>query len=772
MNRLYRIVGALLLVLCFLAPTDASGQQARVRGFVTDSTDGKPLQGVNVVLLDGAELVSGAVTDGDGHFLISNARAGSFLLQISFIGYQTITQEINLARGSFDTYRFVLGPSSTEFDELVVEADRTGGAIVNAGLQTIVPADIERIPVPGVSGDLISVLQSTPSVVSSGDRGGQLFIRGGEPTQNLVLIDGIQLYQPFHILGFYSAFPSDIINSAGVHAGGFGAEYGGRISSVIDINARNGNKSKFSGSIGASPFLSSAHLEGPIIKDYVSIIASVRESLIQDVIPDLYGQKLPYEFGDQFVKLHIQPNSSVSLSGTLINSYDRGDVAGTRLTVRGDIDNTAIVDTSVIAWKNFGVGSTLSLLPNRIPVRSDLTVSYSRYETELGTTESPERMADVRGLSVDQKLSTFSRFGELSAGFFYRETDLTYSLDGAFQDLADVDSSVVKEVGGYGNLEIQGPRGIRATAGLRLQSYPNQDDITLEPRGKIEIPFGIRNTTQNISVAAGIYRQGIVGLSDERDAGNVFTVWTSVPEESKLPTARHLIAGWQIAARPQDDTFVKGSVEVYYKDLENLSVPLWDAFPQFTTDLQSAAGSSKGVDARIELTHKSLYGYLGVGRAKTEYTAVDGQIFGSFYGETQDLYSPPHDRKNQVNAVVRADVGEVTLTAQWQFGSGLPYTQAVGFDDWILLQGDVDLLSDPGQTRVLYEAPYSSRLPDYHRLDLWLERAFESRRVSGMIRAGVVNAYNRSNLFYFDLFTLNRIEQLPAVPSIGAKLEF
>ena len=772
MLYVHRVPVLLFLTILSSGIVDAGAQQARLRGFVTDSTDNKPLQGVNIVLRSDGALVAGTVTDGDGHFLFSNAPTGSYELLVSFIGYESVSRSVNITRGSFQTIRLALSTASTEFGELIVEAERSGGAIVTAGLQTIVGADIDRIPIPGVSGDLVSVLQATPSVVSSGDRGGQLFIRGGEPTQNLVLIDGIQLYQPFHILGFYSSFPSDIVNTASVFAGGFGAEHGGRISSVIDIQSRNGNKGRYAGSLSFSPFLSTLHVEGPLIRDYVSVIASVRESVVNNIVPDLYGQKLPYEFGDQFVKLHVQPSSSLSFSGTLIHSYDQGDIAGTRLTIRGDIDNTAPVDTSLIAWDNFGVGGSMSFLPSSVPVRSDLTVSYSTYETEIGSTGEPERIASIKGLSVDQRFTTFSRYGKLTAGIFYRETDLSYLLNGSFQEFADEDTTSVSEAGGFGTLEIRLPSDASVTLGARFQSYPNQDKLTFEPRARIEIPFGIRNTRHSFSVAGGLYHQGIVGLSDERDAGNVFTVWTGLEEGSSIPRATHIIAGWQGSARPEEHTYVKASIEAYYKDLDNLSVPVWDAFPQFTTALQSATGSVQGMDGRVEVTHDRFYGYLGVGRAKTEYQALDGQVFGTFYGIDQDTYSPPHDRRNQVNAIFRADVKELTLTAQWQYGSGLPYTQAVGFDDWLLLQGGVDLLSDPGQTRVLYEEPYSSRLPDYHRLDLWLEKRFETSRFSGMLRAGVVNAYNRANLFYFDLFTLNRIEQLPAIPSLGAKIEF
>lgn len=759
-----------LVLFAFLC-TDVFAQQARLRGLVVDA-DGDPIQGVNIALLSDGTLVTGTITDGDGTFLITSVTAGSYTLRASFIGYETYTTPLELVRASFESLTIELSDASAEIEELVVEAERAGGATVVAGVQTIVPADIDRLPVPGVSGDLISVLQATPSVVSSGDRGGQLFIRGGEPTQNLILIDGIQLYQPFHILGFYSSFPSEIVNTASVYAGGFGSEFGGRISSVIDIASRHGSKSRFSGSVSASPFLSTAHIEGPLIRDKVSILASIRESLVSTLIPDLYGQKLPYKFGDQFLKMHIQPSPDVSLSATVLNSHDEGDVAGTRLTILGDIDNTAAVDTTIIKWNNFGVGTTLSLLPTHIPLESSTSVSFSTYDTELGQLNDPSRKADVEGISIRQDLAYSGTPGGISAGFFYNKTDLSYSLSSAFQDVPDTDTTSVTEAGGYGNISIGVTHGATLDLGTRVHSYTSQERVYVEPRLKFTLPLEIRDTQNGFSFSAGLYHQGIVGLSDERDAGNVFTVWTAVPEESSLPRAIHTIAGWNITARPDHQTIVRASVEGYYKKLDHLSVPVWDSFPQFTTQLQQAKGVSKGIDARFEFTRQTFYGYIGVSRSFTEYRAEDGQLFGSFYGEDQDVYTPPHHRKYQVNAVGRLDIGEVTLTAQFQFGSGLPFTQAVGFDDWLLIDDGIDPLSDPGQARVLYETPYSSQLPDYHRLDLWLERKIESGRVNGMIRAGVVNAYNRANLFYFDLFTLNRIEQLPAVPSIGAKFSF
>ena len=240
-------------------------QYAAVRGFVTALDDGQPLQGVHVILTRD-DTVLGGVTDPDGIYLIGRVPEGRYILQASFIGFETFTDTLDLAAGDSRHLDIALAGQQAEIDEVVVEAEReTGAARVTAGQQRVLPQDIELIPSPSVSGDLVNYLAAQPGVVSMGDRGGQVFIRGGEPSQNLTLLDGMYIYQPFHLLGFYSAFPSDIINNADIYAGGFGAEFSGRLSSVIDVQTRNGNKRNYETGIALTPFVNSLRLEGPLV---------------------------------------------------------------------------------------------------------------------------------------------------------------------------------------------------------------------------------------------------------------------------------------------------------------------------------------------------------------------------------------------------------------------------------------------------------------------------------------------------------------------------
>ena len=308
MRRRYCIV---FLLAMFANTGTAIGQQALVRGFVADGSSEQPLQGASVALFQSDNLVSGTATDGDGYFLLNRVKPGRYELRVSFIGFTEIRSDIQLATGQVLEQSFMLNPQAALIDELVVEAEKVGGVTtVVAGLETVVPAEIKRVPVPGVTGDLAAYLQTVPGVVVQGDRGGQLFVRGGAVDQNLAFLDGIPVYMPFHILSVFSAFPEELVDRADFYTGGFSARYGTRVSSVLDVKARNGNKQNIAGSVAVAPFLSALTVEGPIIKNRVSLVASVRQSLIEEIFPDLVGQRLPYRFGDRFGKIHALLGSS------------------------------------------------------------------------------------------------------------------------------------------------------------------------------------------------------------------------------------------------------------------------------------------------------------------------------------------------------------------------------------------------------------------------------------------------------------------------------
>ncbi len=747
----------LLLLGVFLTVSQAQAQNSIIRGFIRDAADGQPLQGVNVILTDDGDALIGAAADRDGLFAISGIPPGRYYLAASFIGYNTHLDTLDVAPDDIISYNIELSISEDLLDELVVESEREGAGIagLTGGLQSITPRDIALIPSPDISGDLASYLATLPGVVASGDQGGQLFIRGGEPTQNQVLVDGMTVFQPFHLIGFYSAFPSSILNVTDVYAGGFGPRYGGRISSVIDISTRNGNKRRMAGEFSAAPFISAALLEGPIVEGRLSALVSGRFSVIDQGAARVLDRPLPYDFNDQFLKIHadLSDNSQASISG--LRSFDRGII--------GVLDESEADSTkNQVTWTSQAIGARYVLLPTRIPVQAELLLSVSSIENTFGQSEEPSRSSNSQEINLSTNVTHYNRLVDVSWGLHFRFSELNSSLGGSFQN-AHQDKEFVSEAGGYVLLDLKGREGLSFQPGVRFSSFPSKGRTFIEPRVRMVYNRGIHQ----VSLAGGIYHQEIVGLTDRRDAGDVFTAWTTSPF-GEVPRAIHGLAGYQI--RPA--SWFRFVVEGFVKTMNNLSIAEWSSFPRFTTRLQPADGNVLGLDSRVEVTAGPFYGFLNYGYAKVRYQAKQTEI-QYWFGSSEFEFSPPHDRRHQLNAVGSLTLAKFILNVRWQYGSGLPFSQALGFDEFVLLSGPTDIFDEHGDTRVLYTYPYGGRLPAYHRLDISLERTFEiSRNTAVSVLASATNAYDRSNLFYIDLFTLEKLDQLPLIPAVGLKFEF
>ena len=257
------LLGVLLCGLVLASATSVRAQFATVRGRVVDGADGQPLPGTSVVLESEAGERIGTAADGNGYFVLPRVPPGQYALRATFVGYAPFADTLALDFGDGRTLAVELAAVEAALGEVTVEGDvQAGRTSSGAGLQTVTPAELALVPAPGLSGDLAAYLRAQPGFVSTGDQGGQLSVQGGTPTQNLVLLDGMPVYHPFHLVGFYSAFPAGLVSYADVYAGGFPARYGGRLSSAIDVAARNGNKRRVEGAASIAPFLGSVLLEG------------------------------------------------------------------------------------------------------------------------------------------------------------------------------------------------------------------------------------------------------------------------------------------------------------------------------------------------------------------------------------------------------------------------------------------------------------------------------------------------------------------------------
>ena len=752
-------------VLTGLASLPARAQEATVNGFVTNAATGRPLELVNVALLQEGQLALGGATNADGAFVLPRIPTGRYVFRASFVGYETYTDTLSLAFSETLTLEIALRRAAAQLSGVVVEQRRSGGATdVVAGAQTIRPEDLARVPGVDVSGDLASALATLPSVVSLADRGGQLFVRGGEPAQNLVMLDGIPLYQAFHALGFYSVFPAAIIRTADVYAGGFGGRFGERLSSVIDVQSRRGHLYRFGGAAGVSPFLGAVRLEGPLSSGRASVLLSGRTSLVQPLASRYISAPLPFAFGDAFGKLFAQVGRTGRLSISALYSHDRATLD----------ENTGSGPPDEVRWRTSGVGVRYVWLSRQLPVLATVTLAASGHSSELGPREAPIRQTSVRDVSAGFNVAFFGEGARADFGMTARVVSLSSLLGGLYQNLY-FDQSELIPFAFYFELEFT-PGAFRVTPSIRLQALEARASPVLEPRIRAVWEEG----RHRFSAAAGLYHQETLGVSDRRDAASVFTVWTSILEppnvpdaqridvrEGRLPRALHGVAGYRVRL----GSALEVAAEGFYKHITDLLVAEWTAFPRFSTQLQPATGRSFGFDVRLKWERPRLYAALLYGFSSTRYRAEQDEL-DLWYGDATLAFRPPHDRRHQLNVLAQAEMAGFTLNARWAFGSKAPYSRVLGFDNFVLIESLQAVSTLPAQRRVIYERPFRGLLPTYHRLDVALARTFTLGRAGLTLQASAINTYGRRNLFYLDTFTLQRVDQLPFVPSLGLQVAF
>lgn len=740
-------------ILFALGPTRAPAQSEEVvlQGFVLSAKTGQPLPGANVILkgVDGRTSSHGGAANEEGYFRIGEIVAGRHAVSVSYVGYETLRDTLQIPPGTDHiTETFELRPVDQTLDEVTVLGNQGGATTEEAGYQQVGPEDLARIPTPSLSGDLAGYLQSMPGVVSLGDRGGQLYIRGGTPDQNLVLMDKMQVFRPFHVVGYYSVFPQDLVANTEVYAGGFPAKYSGRLSSVIDVTMRGGNTERFEATGSVAPFLTGFRVEGPIANEgRTSILASLRFSQIERTAPTLLGEEQPLAFNDQFVKVqNTMETGRCSFTG--LHTYDRGQIDPRR--------------ENVFRWTNYAAGGRCVGFDAGSSALADVSMNASYVQNSVGSQTNPEREAGLWTLVTRTNLvNSLGEKSELRGGFKVHYDQIGYALREKYQGLQEGDETLLALHGHVGATLPTGPN-LDLRPGL-VATVPLDYSPSLGPRVRARWrPFGSEG--QELSVAGGYYRQVLVGLYDERDLGSTFISWLPAPITQESPAAWHAILGWR-----QQISNVSLTVEGYYKDLRNLAVPIWSTVARFTTEMTETNGASWGLDLRGEFERGWLYGYLGYGLSWTQYSTPQNRLnTGPDAGA--ETYAPPHDRRHEINAVLSADLGFATTNLRWQFGSGRPYTKPFGFDMYLRMRALRESPESIGRTRLLYTEPYNARLPIYHRLDASLERAFSTDVVDVTAKAGAINVYNRQNLFYLDLFTQQRVDQLPLVPYLAVEI--
>lgn len=683
-------------------------------------------------------------------YRLQNISPGEYRIRVSYIGYTTTIDTLRFENDeSTLTYSTALSIDNTQLDELVVSVESEAGQI-RGGHQRVAAVDLSRVVTPAGSGDMASYLQALPGVVSAGDRGGQLFVRGGTASENMVLIDGLLIYQPFHIVGFFSAFPEKLLANADFYAGGFSPKYSGRISSVLDVQMRDGDLNNTTGSMSISPFLAEIQMEGPLGEGNASWIASLRSSQIERTSETLIGETQPLRFESQFLKLTQFSDDGTRCSAMAMRTYDRG---------RLDFDRG-----NSFSWTNFVIGGKCTHLAQDPDIFVDFNVGLSHLSNSMGGSAETNLSSGLSKFSIDLDMNQDVGDVELNYGLNSHMKWLNYEIEELFQ-IPSSETDILLGIGAYTQATIPLSKRVTIRPGVSLSFYANTYSPSIEPRFRLTwLPFGSENQELNASV--GIYRQTIAGISDLRDAGSAFIAWLPTPNNKRME-AVHALIGWQ----QELGNGFQFSVEGYYKNLSNIPVSVWSTIAEFTTKIDFADGDIYGADVRLEYNQRRFYVFLGYGYSLTEYQSAQ-KNFNIWFGSPIQSYNPGHDRRHQINSMASVHLGKYTLGVRWQMGTGLPFTRQMGYDGLLPFgEGLPNIRAEYGTPRVISDKPFEGRTPAYHRLDISLEREFNLSFGSLYLQAGAINTYNRVNLFYYDVFTQRRVNQLPFAPYASLKME-
>jgi hypothetical protein len=749
---IFRIIPAIIFLIFGVLISCLQAQNVVIRGIISDYQTGRVLDMANVTLqpLSGNG-GSGTTTDGNGLYQFNNVAAGDYLFMVRYIGYEMHLDTLSIGWNSQNILNHVqMRHSLEELEEMTVLG--AGGDDVTPGKTTIRPETFGRAPTPGGSADLASYIQTQPGVVATGDRGGQLFVRGGTPSENMVLMDGTIVYQPFHIVGFFSVFSEDVVSNVDFYAGGFGPRYSGRTSSVMDVRLKNGNLYNQNWSASLSPFVSDLFFESPVRKGKSSVMASLRGSLIEESSEIYLPEKQPMRFNSQLVKYNSSSGDGINCSALLMRTYDRGKL---------DFDSE-----EYFKWSNLVTGSRCAGVSAESMVSFiEFNFGLSHFSNEAGGNEGGVRNSQIFRSHLDINLTQYVGKWRLDYGFFTNYRTLTYDISNLFVSLDEKEQSFLS-TGGYIKVGIPVGEKFSVEPGLSFTSYLNRVPSSLEPRIQFSWqPRGRLN--EEIHGALGVYRQPFVGLTDYRDAGSSFTAWMLLPDTDRRMEARHALLGW----RQPLGRFLDVSAEGYYKKIENTPVATWSTVAQFTTDLAYANGTVRGVDARFNLNYRNFFMGLGYGYSITEYTTAQDH-FGIWFGEPVQRYNPSHDRRHQINVQTGFEIGKFSTNVSWMYGSGFPFTRPMGFDSYFSFETrPPDVTGDYGKPRVLLDKPFQGQTPDFHRLDISAEQAFDMASIKVKVQVGAINTYNWENLFYYDVFNQRGIYQLPLMPYLSLKME-
>jgi hypothetical protein len=775
----------LRLLSLFLLLTSAQliAQKYTISGYVEDAATGERMVGVNVVA---KELSLGTTTNTFGFYSLT-LPSSEFNLEMSFIGYQKSIKWVNLV----ESIQVNVGLESQveELDEIVLIGEET---IVKQTQSSVIDVPVQQIKsMPALLGevDVLKAIQLLPGVQSGSEGTSGFYVRGGGPDQNLILLDGVPVYNASHLFGFFSVFNADAIKNVRLTKGGFPARFGGRLSSVLEIDMKEGNMKEYKGNVSVGLIASRMTVEGPIQKDKSSFIISARRTYA-DVLAQPFimaagdGERAGYYFYDLNTKFNYKFSEKDRVYWSAYLGDDR---------FYGSYNDGSIGETDKY---KFGLGwgnKTSSLRWNHLfsdKLFSNTMLTYSKYMFSVENTEEYAYQNEAYeymfnyysgiedlGARIDfdylPNPNHYVKFGVnyINHTFYPGQLDLReeesdedyyYYFDTSF---VFSDRIYADDFSVYLEDDIKVGERFKVNMGLHASAFKvkGENYFSLQPRFQARYLL-----TEDWALKASYAEmQQNVHLLTNSDAGLPTDIWVPATDKVKPQYSRQIAGS---LTRVLKEGVYELSIEGYYKTMSDLiSYKEGSSFMSFQdwqeTVETGGQGESYGLELFLQKKRGKTSGWIGYTLSWTN-RRFDNINFGEWYPYK-------YDRRHDMSVVLSHEFSKTfDMGFTWVYGTG----NAISFPQatyWALNEEQ-----NWTSTIEYFGEKNSSRMNAYHRMDLVANFHKEKKNGVRTLSVGLYNAYNRKNPYFVYLGyeqgrkTARQVSLFPMIPSITYNFKF
>ena len=694
-----------------------NAQSGIISGFISDSSSAEALIGANVIL---QETGQGMATDINGYYIIQDITPGDYVLMVSYVGFKLKKEKLNISDGQSIKLDISLSEDVVELTQIEVTAEQIQRK------SNIQPSKINLSPrmmkaAPALAEpDLFRTIQALPGVLTTSEFSTGLVIRGGNTDQNLILLDGVTVYNPSHLGGIFSNFIVDGVKEAELIKGAYNAEYGGRLSAVLNIISREGNQKKFEGKANLSLLSAQATIEGPFYKG--AWVFSGRRTYFDKIFQNVPTIP-PYYFYDIQSHMYTDLTSKDRLSLSFYNGVD--DLLFDTFGLAGRWGNRTVsaqyrrvfseklignfLYANSLFFTEFGLGGSNGLVSDNQIDDATVAANFSWFKSSMSTIKFGSQMKTL--------------------GFLYTNS---------FNDSLQFEiNTKPKEFATYAKLKYSASEKLILEPGLRINLYDVYSDSIFP-----DLRFGMKyllNDNRYLNFSVGNYHQFIATFQDDYNP-NILDQWIAVDNSVSPAKSSQIVLGYEEYIKD----LYKIQVEGYYKDIKNLFT---FEESRATTDeaisdsvLSDIVTPSDGYAYGLELFAQKMSGKLSGWLAYT--FSVSRKSMNSIFYEKEEEYYNSWDRTHSFSAL-----GNYIFNNKWDMNwklslqSGQAYTPIIGYYNQILPEGPDEVYRTIPGTR------NSARYSPYSRLDLGIvyhTKLFGSKMD---IYVQVINVLNRENIF-------------------------